>query len=406
MGEPDGNPGRHAPVRVAVVCAIDLSVKALLRPQIQAMIDRGYNVRAVCSDGPLVPELRRGGLTVETVPILRRVSPWADLKAVRKLARLFRRRQIDIVHTHTPKAAFLGQVAARLARVPIRINTVHGFYYFAEPPGLKRWLFKTLEIRACRLATHVLSQSREDVDLAVREGFVPAEKLEWLGNGVDVDLFKPDRFAPDDRAAVRRELDIPEDAFVVGIVARMVREKGIAELFQAFAHLRQVVPNAHLLHIGFVDRSRADEITPDLADSMGIRQCCRFMGLRDDVPRLMTAMDVYCLPSYREGYPRSVMEASAMGLPAIVTDIRGNREAVLADVNGLIVPVRDADALAAGMIKLFEDGALREALSVGARRRAEEEFDERQVFRTVLSVYERELARVGRSAPQEGGKDR
>ena len=386
-------------LRVAVVCAIDLSVKALLRPQIQAMIDRGYDVQAVCSDGPLVPELCRGGLAVETVPILRRISPWADLKAVWKLARLFRRRKIDIVHTHTPKAAFLGQVAAWLARVPIRINTVHGFYYFAEPPGVKRWLFKTLEIRACRLATHVLSQSREDVDLAVGEEFIPAEKMEWLGNGVDVALFKPDRFARGDRLAVREELDIPADAFVVGIVARMVREKGIRELFEAFAHLRQVVPNAYLLHIGFVDRSRADEVTPDLAESLGIGAFCRFVGQRDDVPRMMTAMDIYCLPSYREGYPRSVMEANAMGLPAIVTDIRGNREAVLNGVNGLVVPVRDAEALAAGMIRLYEDVALREALSAGARRRAEQEFDERRVFRTVLDVYERELARVGRSAP-------
>ena len=186
----------------------------------------------------------------------------------------------------------------------------------------------------------------------------------------------------------------------------MVREKGFGELFEAFARLRQVVPNACLLHIGFIDRSRADEITPDLAHRIGIGPYCRFMGQRGDVPRLMTAMDIYCLPSYREGYPRSVMEANAMGLPAIVTDIRGNREAVVEGVNGLIVPVRDADALAAGMIRLFEDGALREAVSAGSRHRAEEAFDERRVFRTVLDVYERELTRVGRSAPQGPVKDR
>ena len=194
-GSASAAPGKPT-VRVAVVCAIDLSVKALLRPQVQAMIDRGYDVRAVCSDGPTVQELRQSGLTVETAAILRRVSPWADVKAVWRLARLFRRRAIDIVHTHTPKAAFLGQVAARVARVPIRINTVHGFYYFAEPPGFKRWVFKTLEIRACRLATYVLSQSREDVDLAIREGLIPAEKLQWLGNGVDLERFNTDKFPP------------------------------------------------------------------------------------------------------------------------------------------------------------------------------------------------------------------
>jgi len=392
--------------RVAVVCAIDLSVKALLKAQIEAMQDAGYDVVAVCSDGPEVPQLRAEGLSVETVTILRRVSPWADIKAVWRLAGLFRRRQIDIVHTHTPKAAFLGQVAAWLARVPIRINTVHGFYYFAEPPGVKRWLFKTLEIRACRLATRVLSQSREDVDLAVRERLIPAEKLAWIGNGIDLDRFNPDRFAPGEGPAVRKELDIPEDAFVIGIVARMVREKGVRELFQAFAEFRRQVPNAYLLHIGFVDRSRSDEVTPERAREMGIGEFCRFMGQRDDIPRLMTALNVYCLPSYREGYPRSVMEANAMGLPAIVTDIRGNREAVLEGVNGLIVPVRDAAALAAGMIRLFEDDALREALSTGARRRAEQEFDEQRICRAVLGVYRRELARVGRSARRPGVNSR
>ncbi len=129
-----------------VICAIDLSVKALLRPQILALQRAGYNVIAVCSDGPYVDELRDEGLQIETVTILRRISPWNDLKAVISLMRLFRRSQADIVHTHTPKAAFLAQVAAWLAGVPIRINTIHGFFFYSFSKGFKRWFFKKIEV--------------------------------------------------------------------------------------------------------------------------------------------------------------------------------------------------------------------------------------------------------------------
>jgi glycosyltransferase involved in cell wall biosynthesis len=383
----------HKSVRVAVVCAIDLSVKALLQPQIEAMTEAGYNVVVICSDGSAVPKLRAQGLNIITTPILRKISPWQDVKTVLALKKIFLDEQIDIVHTHTPKAALLAQIAAKLAKTPIRINTLHGLYYLAKSSRLARWIYKKFEISACKMSTFVLSQSQEDVDMILEEKLLPPEKIRWLGNGIDIDKFSLARFPTETRSEVRSELKIPEDAFVVGIVARMVTEKGFGELFEAFAKFRKQAPNAYLLHIGFIDQSRGDEVTPALAETMGIGDFCRFVGQRDDIPRLMTGIDIYCLPSYREGYPRSVMEANAMSLPAIVTDIRGCREAVQEGVNGLQVPVRNADALCDAMRTLHDDAELRAQLAEGARTRAQEEFDERRVKGIVLETYAELLAK-------------
>jgi glycosyltransferase involved in cell wall biosynthesis len=336
---------------------------------------------------------------VRTVRIPRRISPAADARALWRLWRLFRGRRVDVVHTHTPKAALLGQLAARLAGVPVRFNTIHGLFFVGQRSRAARRLYKELEVLACRLATDVLSQSREDVDLLLAEKLLPPAKLRWLGNGVDLSRFDPARFSPADRAAVRRELRIPDDAFVVGCVARMVREKGLTELFQAVARLRGRLPRLHLVHVGFVDRSRNDQLTPDDARRLGIADRCRFLGHRRDVARLLAAVDAYALPSYREGYPRSVMEACAMGLPVVVTDIRGSREAVVHGASGLVVPPRDAAALSSALERLHEDASLRGRLSAGARARALEAFDERRVFGVLLESY---AAALGRAWLAEG----
>jgi glycosyltransferase involved in cell wall biosynthesis len=371
------------------VCASDVSIRFMIAPQLRALRQVGYDVQCVCSPGDRVTRRRAEGLVIHTVPILRRVALWEDLKAVVGLVGLFRRGRADVVHTHTPKAAVLGQAAARLAGVPVRFNTVHGLYFYSVHHPLKRWLFKRLETAACRSCTHVFSQSREDADLLVQEGHLPAARVEYIGNGINLSDFDPGAYGPEVRQAVRRELAIPQGAFVVGFVGRLVREKGLLELLEAFACLRREAPEAYLLLVGPMDRSRGLEVEPDHADRFGVGPYCRFLGFRDDTPRLYAAMDVSCLPSHREGYPRTVMEACAMGLPCVVTDIRGSREAVVDGENGLLVPVQDAPALAAALGRLHRDAALRRRLGENARRRAVEAFDEQRYIRKVVDRYRR-----------------
>jgi glycosyltransferase involved in cell wall biosynthesis len=372
--------------KVAVITAIGATTRAFLLPQITALRGMGLEPFAVCSPGEDVDSLRSTGLRVVTIPIPRSVNPVTDLLALLRLWRLFRTEKPRIVHTHTPKAALLGQLAAWLARVPIRINTVHGLFYINQR-GFKRTLFKQLELLACRLATFVFCVSAEDVP--VLKQYVSADRIESTGNGIDLSRFNPAAFTDDDHRKLRDELQIPQSAFVVGVVARMVNEKGLRELMQAVANVRRTGRDAWLLHVGPVDRSRGDEVTPDYADTLGIGATSRFLGSRTDVNRIMSAMDIFCLPSYREGYPVSVIEAAAMGLPVVTTNIRGCREAVIDGVNGLLVPVREVDPLVAAITRLHDDPSLRHTLAAGARKRAEECFDERRVVRQIMAVYQR-----------------
>jgi len=373
--------------KVAVVTAIAATTRAFLLSQIDAMRRLEMEPFAVCSPGEDVEELRSARLRVVTIPIPRSINPITDLLALWRLWRLFRTEKPRIVHTHTPKAAFLGQVAAWLAHVPIRINTVHGLFYVGQPKGLKRAIFKQLELLACRLASFVFCVSAEDVP--VLKHYVCADRIEATGNGIDLSRFNPIAFTSDDRRRLRDELQIPQSAFVVGVVARMVNEKGLRELMQAVAQVHKSGRDAWLLHVGPVDRSRGDEVTPDYAVALGISGTSRFLGSRSDVSRIMTAMDIFCLPSYREGYPVSVIEAAAMGLPVVTTNIRGCREAVIDGVNGLLVPVKEVEPLVAAIERLHDDVNLRRQLSLGARRRAEECFDERRVVKQIMAVYQR-----------------
>lgn len=380
-------PGAIGAEKVAVVTAIGATARAFLLPQIDAMRGQALEPFLVCSAGEDVESLRARGLRVATIPIPRSINPLTDLLSLWRLYRLFRVERPRIVHTHTPKAAFLGQISARLARVPIRINTVHGLFYVGQPRGAKRAIYKQLELLACRLATFVFCVSAEDVP--VLQKYLSADRIEATGNGIDLSRFDSASFTREDRDKLRDELAIPRSAFVVGVVARMVNEKGLRELMQAVAKVRRSGRDAWLLHVGPVDRSRGDEVTPDYAESVGIAGTSRFLGSRTDVNRIMAAMDIFCLPSYREGYPVSVIEAAAMGLPVITTNIRGCREAVIDGVNGLLVPAKEVEPLVAAIARLHDDVPLRRELAEGARKRAAECFDERRVVKQIMAVYHR-----------------
>ncbi len=392
---------------VAVVCSVDISIVALLQTQIQALVKAGYDVMIICSDGTSIAGLREKGLDISTVTITRNITPILDFKALFKLYRIFRRRRPTLVHTHTPKAAFLGQLAALGARVPIRVNTLHGLVYPYMAGVLGRTM-KVVELTACRLSHLVLSQSRLDVKTITDGKFLSPDRIVWIANGIDLERFDPRRFSDQDRHALRNELGIPDQAFVIGIVARMVIEKGFRELFAAFARFNREVPNSYLVHIGPVDRSRRGEITPSDADS-SILDKCRFLGERFDVEKYLSIMDVFCLPSYREGLPRSVLEANAMGVPAVVTDVRGCSEVVEGGLNGILVEPRKVDPLVNAFRRLHGDTLLRQRMSSAAVERSRQLFNEESVFRKIIESYSSLLSAAGLPLPcaaSDGSRDR
>jgi glycosyltransferase involved in cell wall biosynthesis len=191
---------------------------------------------------------------------------------------------------------------------------------------------------------------------------------------------------------LRREIGLDSKSPIVGFVGRLVEEKGILDLLRAARTVIEAIPNVQFLIIGPYDEEKPDALRPEVAERYGVAANCRFVGMRNDMPELYALMDVLVLPSYREGFPRAPMEASAMGVPSIVTDIRGCREAVDHGENGLLFPVGDADALARSLVELLGDEERRAQMGATGRQIAEARFDEQKVFDRVLSEYERLLS--------------
>jgi len=377
--------------RVAHVTTVDFSLRYLLLNQLERIRDAGYDVVGISANGPDVAEVEAHGIPHFAVPMTRRFTPFADLRALWALTRVMRRERFDVVHTHTPKAGLLGQLAARLSGVPVVVNTLHGFYFHEGTKPLPRRFYIWMERVAAKCSDTILSQNKEDISTAVAEGIAPAELLKWLGNGIDIARFDRHRLSAEALDALRADIDLDANAPVVGFVGRLVEEKGILDLLEAAKWVTREVPDIQFLIIGPYDEEKPDALRPDVADGYGLSDRCRFVGMRHDMPELYALMDVLVLPSYREGFPRAPMEASAMGVPAIVTDIRGCREAVEDGVNGLLFPAGDVDALADLLVGLLHDDARRAEMGAAGRAVAEERFDEQKVFERVLGEYERLL---------------
>lgn len=374
-------------LKICQLCAVDYTLKYLLTPLIDGMRRAGWQVTAVCSDEGGVGELRARGYEIITVGMSRGLNPFRHLVSITQLVRLFRRERFDVVHAHTPVAALIGRIAARLAGVPLIVYTAHGFYFHEQMRPLPRTIFTFLEWLGGRCTDLLFTQSEEDAATAVEKGFLPADRILAIGNGVDIAKFNPQAARP--RAETRAGLNIPHDAIVVGMIGRMVAEKGFGEFFDAAAAVAQQVPQAYFLVIGGHLASERDAgIGAQLARAQAaLGERLVLAGVRGDMPDLFAAMDVFTLPSYREGMPRTIIEAMHMARAVVATDIRGSREEVIPGLTGLLVPTRDARALEEAFLVLLRDADLRERMGAAGRERALELYDEaRVVQRQIASI--------------------
>lgn len=376
---------------VAHVTTISESLEILLLDQLRAIRDAGYAVSGVSARGDGVPALERAGIRHVAAPFVRSslLTPLADLGTLAALVRMFRSERFTIVHTHTAKPDLYAAIAARIARVPVVVTTLHGFLFHELTPPRQRRIYAAAAKTGMRFVDLVLSQNPEDVETAIRERICPAEKIEVLGNGIDIERFDRTRVI----SRVRAEFGIADDAIVIGFVGRLVEEKGVRELLEAVGALRAAHPKLRLLCVGWYDQAKADAIRPETAGEYGLADVAVFTGHRRDLPELYAAMDIFALPSHREGFPRTVMEASAMSLPVVATRIRGCRTAVADGETGLLVPVRDPQALREALDTLLRDAAKRHEMGRRGRALAERQFDQRTVFAKVLHAYDRLLAR-------------
>ena len=366
------------------VTTTDISIDLLLLPQLQAITAAGYEVAGASAPGPHVEVLADHGIAHHSLESFTRSSnPLADLRSIIELAQLIRRLRPDIVHTHNPKPGVIGRPVARLLGVPLVVNTQHGLYAQPSDRRRRRWPVYAVE-RLAAVFSHVeLVQNTEDVDTLVHRLRVPARKVRLLGNGIDLTRFDPDAGSKDGRRQLRKAWGVGDDDVLIGAVCRLTREKGIEEMLSAFESVRARCPNARFVVIG--PNESSDDLTSaiDAARTGGVV----FTGLRTDMPECYAAMDVFVTASWREGFPRAAMEASAMGLPIVATDIRGCRQVVDAGATGTLVPVHNAAALADAITELTNDAALRNRYGTAARARAQHEFDDRRVIEHTLEVY-------------------
>lgn len=389
-------------LKIAHITTIDQSLEYLLLHQLCSLQQADYQVIGISTPGPHVPTVEAAGIQHISVPITRNLTPLADIVSLWRLCRVMRRERFAIVHTHNPKPGLLGQVAARLTRVPVVVNTLHGFYFheYMHPAG--RHFYIMLEKLAARCSSVILSQNEEDIQTAIREGICAPEQIKYLGNGIDLTWFDRKRFSADDVAAKRAALGLANDAPVVGFVGRLAaKRKGFLAFLTAAKRVTEQVPGVRFVIIGEADHGKPDAVEPAAARDYGIEEACLFLGRQpnEQLPLLYSLMNVLVLPSLFEGVPRVVMEASAMQVPAVVSDVKGNREAVEHGRNGLLVPLGDATALSAAVVSILSNPAMARPMGQQGRRLAEERFDEQRVFDKVKAEYARLLREKGLPVP-------
>jgi glycosyltransferase involved in cell wall biosynthesis len=372
-------------MKICELCAVDFTMYRLLGPLLHALRTSGHEVVGICADGPMLNPLRAEGFRFENIPSARRLSPVAHIKAFIALVRIFRRERFDMVHVHTPSVSLVARFAAVAAGVPTVAYTAHGFYFHENMPYPSRLVFIAAEWLAGRCTDILMTQSAEDAESARRYRLCRGT-IDVIGNGVDLRVFQPSAEAGEqDRLRLRRALGAGPADRVIVTIGRLVKEKGFTELFEAMRHVE-----AKLWVIG--ERLPSDHagalasVLKDIADDPVLGGKISLLGRRDDVPALLSAADVFVLPSYREGMPRSIIEAMASGLPVVATDIRGCREEVADGETGFLVPVRDARALAAALNRLVDDPDLRDSMGRAGTRRAQALFDEAQVLNRQMTV--------------------
>ncbi len=375
--------------RVVHITTTDMSLDWLLGPQLVAFETAGYEVIGMSAAGPHVPHLAAMGIDhVDVASFTRSNNPLDDLRAFGQLVRLLRSLRPDIVHTHNPKPGILGRIAARLTRTPLVVNTQHGLW--AQPTD--RWQRRLPVYAAERIAAAFgdveLVQNPEDVDTLVDTLRIPSRRVRLLGNGVDLARFDPDsrRLRRQDRGCGPSGASPTTRSCVPSSAGWCARRASSNSSRRRIRSRRQGSP-ARFVVIGPTDSDKSDAIGTevfDRAEADGVV----FTGSRDDMTDCYAAADLFVTASWREGFPRSAMEAAAMGLPTVATDIRGNRQVIDDGTTGLLVPVRDAAAIAAAVERLVGDPSLRASMGAAARRRAAAEFDQQRVIDRTIAAYE------------------
>lgn len=376
------------------ITTVPISFKVLLKGQLRFMASNGFDVKGVSSEGEELREVHENeGIVMEAINMSRKITPFQDLKSLWEMWNFLRKEKPQIVHTHTPKAGIIGMLAARLAGVPHRLHTVAGLPLM-EATGIKRKILNFVEKLTYSSATRVYPNSKGLYDFILQNNFTQSNKLKIIANGssngINTTFFSPAQVSEIEKVALREKLNIHSDDFVFVFVGRIVSDKGINELIKAFSEL-QTVENKpagiKLLLVGGLEND-LDPLNPETLAEINQNKDIISVGFQQDVRSFFAIADALVFPSYREGFPNVVMQAGAMGLPSIVSDINGCNEIIVEGENGLIIPPKNVEKLKEKMLTLARDKNLYIKLKENSRRMIKNRYEQSMVWKALLEEYE------------------
>ena len=377
------------------ITTVPISLEKLLEGQLGFM-KAYFEVVAISAEKEKLEAYgKKEGVRVFPLELTRKITPIKDIAAVFKLYRFLKKEKPSIVHTHTPKAGIVGMTAAWFARVPNRLHTVAGMPLM-EASGFKRKVLNFVEKLTYRFATEVYPNSKGLYDFIIAENFTKASKLSIIGNGssngIDTKYFDPVSYSENDKISLRDKLKIPQGHFLYIFVGRLVKDKGINELITAFSKLSDSNNAISLLLVGPFEND-LDPLLPETLSTIEKHPNIYTVGYQSDVRPYFSIADALIFPSYREGFPNVVMQAGAMGLPSIVTDINGCNEIIAHGKNGLIIPSKDTQALYNSIKQLSTKPSLFANLKANSRERVTLHYERQQVWDALLFEYQQLLGK-------------
>lgn len=371
------------------ITTVPISLDKLLSGQLKFM-NSFYEVIAISSDSEALGKIAvKENVRIFPIEMTRKITPIQDLKAVWKLYRFLRDEKPFIVHTHTPKAGIVGMLAARLAGVPNRLHTVAGLPLL-ETSGLKRKILDYVEMITYYCATKVYPNSFGLEKIILKNQYCDSNKLKVISNGssngIDTNFFNPELISSEQKLSLRLSLNINVNDFVFIFVGRLVKDKGINELVEAFNNLNQENRETKLLLVGPLE-SDLDPLSIETEKTISNNNSIICVGYQKDVRPYLSIANVLTFPSYREGFPNVVMQAGAMGLPSIVSDINGCNEIILNGQNGIIISVKDTHAIYEAMQKLLNDVDYNNKLKLNARHKIVTRYKQQLIWEAILTEY-------------------
>lgn len=386
---------RLIPTKVAFVGGPDVDVRIDLMHQLKG----DFEALALGTEPSLATRFAKAEIPYFTYSLARRVNPWSDIRAVIQMFWIFRHERPAVVHAFNTKPSVLGRLAARLAGTAVVVGTPAGFgtLYIKEDLLTRsvRRVYELLQKVASHLSDFTIFQNDYERDEFIRRGIAPADKSGVIpGSGVRTDRFSPAAVAQTELNRLRDELGLSPDTIVITLISRLLRGKGILEFAEAARIVRNRYPNVHFLLVGPEDVDGGDSLSPEEMKSLVM--AVNWIGPRSDIPTILAVSDIFVLPSsYAEGIPRVLLEAASMGLPLVTTHSPGCVEVVEEGVNGFLIPLHDAQALAQAILKLVQNPQLRQQFGAASQQLVINRFDLRLIANSTRELYQRLLNEKG-----------